>query len=128
MMKVGRSARTTHRTSRRGERGMVTAELGMASLILAVAVVVVAWLVAVLGLLLQCQSTAWEVARQEARGDRAGVRQAKAGAPGGARVGVNRSAGQVRVEVRLAAQPWAGWLPIVPLSAQAAARLEPGVR
>ncbi|MGC3954657.1 MAG: TadE family type IV pilus minor pilin [Propionicimonas sp.] len=105
---------------------MVTAELGMASLVLAVAVVVVAWLVAVLGLLFRCQSTAWEVARQEARGDRAAVQQARDGAPAGARVGVSRSGDQVRVVVELAAQPWAGWLPVVPLTAQAVTRLEPG--
>lgn len=106
---------------------MVTAELGMASLALAVAVVVVAWLVAVLGLLIRCQGTAWEMARQEARGDAVAAQQARASVPGGARIGVSRSAGQVRVVVELAAQPWAGWLPVVPLSAQAVARLEPGV-
>ncbi len=105
---------------------MVTAELGMASLVLAVAVVVVAWLVAVLGLLLRCQSTAWEVARQEARGDQAAAQQARAGAPAGARVGVSRSSGKVTVVVELAARPWAGWLPSVPLSAQAVTLIEPG--
>lgn len=109
------------------ERGMVTAELGMASLLLAVAVVVVAWLVAVLGLVFRCQATAWEVARQEARGDRVAAQQARVGAPVGSRVGVSRAAGQVRVVVELAAQPWADWLPVVPVTAQAVSRLEPGV-
>lgn len=106
---------------------MVTAELGMASLLLAVAVVVVAWLVAVLGLLISCQNTAWEVARGQARGDQAAVRQATAQAPTGARVDVTRSSGKVTVRVELGAQPWANWLPVVPLSAQAAVLLEPGV-
>lgn len=121
----------TH-TARRGrpagrdQRGIVTAELGLASLVVAVAVVVVAWLVAVLGLLMRCQNTAWEVARQEARGDRSGVQQAQSGAPAGARVEVGRSAGQVVVVVELAAQPWVSWLPAVPLTARAVALLEPG--
>lgn len=110
-----------------GERGMVTAELGMASLLLAVAVVVVAWLVAVLGLLFRCQNTAWEVARQQARGDQQAAQHAASKVPPGARVGVHRSSGKVTVQVELGAQPWATWLPVVPVSAQAVALLEPGV-
>ena len=108
------------------ERGMVTAELGLATLLLAVVVVVIAWLVAVLGLLLRCQSTAWEVARQEARGDAAAVRQARAAAPAGTGIEVRRVAGEVTVEVALAARPWPGWLPAVPLTARAVALIEPG--
>ena len=114
------------RDTRSAERGMVTAELGMASLLLAVAVVVVAWLVALLGLLVRCQSTAWEVARQEARGDQEAAALARSGAPAGARVSVRRSSGQVTVVVELAAQPWTEWLPAVPLSARAVALPEPG--
>ena len=122
------TGRTRAHRSRLGEeRGMVTAELGMASLLLAVVVVIVAWLVAVLGLLVRCQNTAWEVARQQARGDQAAARLATSQAPPGARVGVHRSAGKVTVTVELGAQPWAGWLPVVPVSAQAAVRIEPGV-
>lgn len=109
------------------ERGMVTAELGMASLLLAIAVVVVAWLVAVLGLLVRCQNTAWEVARHQARGDQVAAQSATAQAPPGAHVGVTRSSGRVTVLVELGARPWAGWLPVVPLSARAVVLLEPGV-
>lgn len=110
----------------RDQRGMVTAELGLASLLLAMVVGVVVWLVALLGLLIRCQSTAWEVARQEARSDLAAVRQARSEAPVGARIDVRRSAGQVSVRVELDARPWLGWLPAVPLAAQAVALLEPG--
>lgn len=122
----GQSAQPGHR-ARRDEGGMVTAELGMASLLLAVAVVVVAWLVAVLGLLARCQNTAWEIARQEARGDQVAVQRARSSAPPGARVGIDRTSGQVTVRVELAARPWAAWLPVVPLTAQAVTLLEPGV-
>lgn len=109
------------------ERGMVTAELGMASLLLAVAVVVVTWLMGVLGLLVRCQNTAWEVARHQARGDRTAAQLATSHAPAGARVGVHRSSVEVIVVVELAAQPWVTWLPAVPVSARAVALLEPGV-
>ncbi|MGC4153208.1 MAG: TadE family type IV pilus minor pilin [Propionicimonas sp.] len=123
-----RTRTTLSRRSAAGdERGMVTAELGMASLLLAVVIVVVAWLVAVLGLLVRCQNTAWEVARQQARGDQKAAQQATSQAPPGARVGVHRSSGKVTVQVELGAQPWAGWLPVVPLSARAVVLLEPGV-
>ncbi len=111
---------------RSDERGMVTAELGLASLLLAVALVVVVWVVSVLALLARCQQAAWEVARQEARGDRVAAQRARAEAPAGAGIGVSRRSGQVWVVVELAAQPWTDWLPAVPLSARAVASLEPG--
>lgn len=105
---------------------MVTAELGLGSLLLAAAVVVVVWLLAVLGLLVRCQSTAWEVARQEARDDRAAVQRARSEAPEGARIDVRKGSGQVTVVVQLAARPWTDWAPVVPLQASAVALLEPG--
>lgn len=105
---------------------MVTAELGLGSLVLAVALVVVVWLVAVLGLLVRCQGTAWEVARQEARGDRVAGQRARAEAPGGARIDVRKGGGQVTVVVQLAARPWTDWAPVIPLQASAVALLEPG--
>ncbi|MDQ7992535.1 MAG: TadE family type IV pilus minor pilin [Propionicimonas sp.] len=107
------------------ERGMVTAELAVASLLVAVVVVVVGWLVGVLGLAVRCQDTAWEVARQEARGDREASLRARAGAPPGARVAVARGGDQVQVVVELDAKPWLGWLPAVPLRARAATLSEP---
>lgn len=116
---------TGARCPRPGERGMVTAELAVASLAVAGLIVLVGWLAVVLGLAMRCQDTAWEVARQEARGDAAAVRKARAAAPPGARVVVERTAGQVRVAVDLEARPWVAWLPPVPLRLRAVSLAEP---
>lgn len=105
---------------------MVTAELAVASLLVAVVIVVLAWLAVVVGLAARCQDTAWEVARQEARGDTEAVRRARTAAPPGARVAVARHAGQVSVVVDLDARPWVAWLPAVPLRLRAVVLAEPG--
>jgi hypothetical protein len=105
---------------------MVTAELAFASLFAAGFVILLAWVVTLLMLLASCQATAGEVARQEARGDHAAVRQAIADAPPAAEVEIFRSGESVRVQVSLAAQPWASWLPTVPLRAQAQVLAESG--
>lgn len=110
---------------RRGQRGMVTAELAFASIGAALACVLLAWVLALVGLLLRCQATAVEVARQEARGDRPAVARAIAGRPAGARVVVTHDGELVRVRVELAARPWAEWLPPAPLVARAAVQQEP---
>lgn len=107
------------------ERGMVTAELAVASLLVAMAVVLVSWVVAVIGLAVRCQDSAWEVARQEARGDREAAGLAMSTAPPGARVDVARTGRQVRVVVDLEARPWASWLPAVPLRLWAVTLAEP---
>ena len=104
---------------------MVTAELAFASLGAALACVAMAWVVALVGLLLRCQETAVNVARQEARGDLAAVDRAMAGRPTNARITVSRDGQLVRVRVDLAARPWADWLPTVPLGATAAVQQEP---
>lgn len=108
------------------ERGMVTAELAVASLLVGLVIVVLGWLSAVVGLAVRCQDTAWEVARQEARGDTAAARRARTAAPPGAQVVVRRAAGQVDVVVGLDARPWLSWLPPVPLRLRAAVQAEPG--
>ncbi|MCC6496303.1 MAG: hypothetical protein IT193_08590 [Propionibacteriaceae bacterium] len=104
---------------------MVTAELALASIGAALACVLLAWALALVGLVLRCQQTAVEVARQEARGDRAAVVRALADRPRGATVTVRRDRERVRVLVELAARPWAAWLPTVPLSVGAAVQREP---
>jgi hypothetical protein len=109
----------------RGQRGMVTAELAFASIGAALACVLLAWVLALVGLLLRCQATAVEVARQEARGDREAVARVLAERPAGARVAISHDAGRIRVRVELAARPWAEWLPAVPLSARSAVEQEP---
>ena len=104
---------------------MVTAELAFASIGAALACVVLAWVLALVGLLLRCQATAVEVARQEARGDRAAVARVLAERPDGARVAITHDGRRVRVRIDLAARPWAEWLPRVPLTAKAAVEREP---
>ncbi len=104
---------------------MVTAELAFASMGAALACVLLAWTLTLVGLLVRCQDTAAEVARQEARADRSAVAKAVADRPKGAKVDVRQDAEQVTVRVELAAQPWAAWLPTVPLSGSATVLREP---
>jgi hypothetical protein len=109
----------------RGERGMVTAELAFASMGAALACVLLAWVLALVGMILRCQETAVEVARQEARGDRVAVARALTDRPRGAVVTVRHDGARVRVRVELAARPWADWLPSVPLAVAATVLQEP---
>lgn len=104
---------------------MVTAELAFASIGAALACVLLAWTLTLVGLLVRCQDTAAEVARQEARSDHSAVAKAMADRPDGAVVRVLPDAGQVTVVVELSARPWASWLPSVPLSARATVLREP---
>lgn len=108
----------------RQERGMATAELAMASLLVAAVVALAAWVVLALFQLGQCQATANEVARQEARGDAAAVARASADAPPGARVSRAREGGVVVVRVELVSR--LGSVASVPLRAEARVLLEPG--
>jgi hypothetical protein len=103
---------------------MVTAEMAFSSLFAAGFVVLIAWVVAVLALFIRCQSTADEVARQEARGDSHAAAKAIESRPEGAEVSITKAAELVRVRVELQAKPWAEWLPAVPLSVEAAVMLE----
>lgn len=104
---------------------MVTAELAFASIGAALACVLLAWTLTLVGLLVRCQDTAAEVARQEARSDHSAVARAMADRPPGATVRVQQAAGQVTVVVELTARPWADWLPSVPLSVRASVLREP---
>ena len=113
------------RRHRARQRGMVTAEIAFASIGAALATVALAWVLVVLALLVRCQDTAAEVARQEARADRSAVAKAIADRPDGARVKVSSHGDEVRVEVRLDARPWAAWLPAIPVSATATVIREP---
>lgn len=104
---------------------MVTAELAFASIGAALVGVLLAWVLALVGLLVRCQDTAAEVARQEARADRAAVARARADSPAGATISLHQDEEQVTVRVELAARPWVGWLPAVPLAASATVLREP---
>lgn len=108
------------------QRGMVTVELAFAMLGAAGVAVVISWLVTVLGLLIQCQDTAAEVARQEARGDTVAADRARQDRPRDADVTVRRADRAVTVVVALHARPWATWLPAVPLTVQATVLAEEG--
>lgn len=114
-------------THRPGERGSTTIEvaLGLVSLLLAATAGV--WLVLVVILQARIVDTASEIARQEARGDRAAIARAEAQAPAGAVVSRDREQGLAVVTVRLAARPL-GAGPSVPLQARARVLLEPGER
>ncbi len=104
---------------------MVTIELAFASIGAALAGVLLAWTLTLVGLLVRCQDTAAEVARQEARTDHSAVARAVADRPSGAKVIVQQNGEQVTVRVELAARPWAAWLPAVPLVTSATVLREP---
>lgn len=106
------------------QRGMVTVELALAMLGAAGVAVVISWVVTVLGLMIQCQDTAAEVARQEARGDTTAAERARSDRPRGAEVSLREVDGAITVVVVLLARPWAAWLPGVPLRVQAAVLAE----
>jgi hypothetical protein len=76
---------------------------------------------------MRCIDTASEVARQAARGDAAGVRQAERGAPAGAQVHVTAGKKLTTVRVQLTARPFARWLVAVPLHAEAEVVPEPAL-
>lgn len=107
------------------QRGMVTVELAFAAIGAAAGCVLLAWVLTLVGLLVRCQDTAAEVARQEARSDRSASAKAVADRPEGARVTVRQDGEQVSVRVDLDARPWASWLPVVPLTASASVLREP---
>lgn len=111
---------------RRRQRGMVSVELAFGSLGVALAVIAIAWTLALVGLLVRCQDTAAEVARQQARADHSAVAKAVKDRPEGAKVLIDHDEEQVRVKVTLRAQPWVSWLPSVPLQATAVVLREPG--
>lgn len=104
---------------------MVTVELAFASIGAALACVLLAWVMALVGLVVRCQDTAAEVARQEARSDHSAVGRAVSDRPSGATVNVEQDEEQVVVTVELLARPWASWLPAVPVSARASVLREP---
>jgi hypothetical protein len=104
---------------------MVTVELAFGSLGAALACVLLTWTLTLVGLLVRCQDTAAEVARQEARTDRSAVARAVADRPRGATIAVRQDEQQVTVRVDLAARPWASWLPAVPITTSATVLREP---
>jgi hypothetical protein len=109
----------------RDGRGMVTAELAVTTLTALTLLIMMCWGIFLLVIQLRCIDTATAVARQTARGDQVGVAHAKASAPQGAKVVVQRRPELVTVTVRVAVRPLADWLVIVPLQARATVVPEP---
>ena len=112
--------------ARRGDgRGMVTAELAVSTLAALALLTMLSWGIFLIVMQMRIIDTAGEVARQAARGDKAGIARAERDAPVGAVVRVNTSSSVTRVQVRLSARPFADWLVAVPLDAEAEVVPEP---
>ena len=109
----------------RDGRGMVTAELAVTTLTAFTLLIMMCWGIFLLVIQLRCIDTAAAVARQAARDDQVGVAHAKASAPQGATVAVQRRPELVTVTVRVAVRPLADWLVTVPLQARATVVPEP---
>lgn len=106
-------------------RGMVSVELALGTLAAAAGLVLLTWSLVVVMLWTNCNDLATAVARQQARGDQGAVNRILKDRPKGAKVAVRQQAEQITVTVDLQAQPWADWLPAVPLSAKATVIREP---
>ena len=109
----------------RGARGMVTAELAVTTLAAFALLVAMCWGIYLIVTQVRCGDTAAAVARQAARDDRAATARARAAAPPGAVVRVERRPQLVTVTVRMTARPLASWLVGVPLTARAQIVPEP---
>jgi hypothetical protein len=105
---------------------MVTAELAVATLAALALLTMMCWGVYLVVMQLRCTDTAAAVARQVARGDKSAASRARAAAPRGATVVVERRPSLVTVTVRIHARPIAGWMVTVPLQARSEVVPEPG--
>ena len=104
---------------------MVTAELAVSILAALAVLTMLCWGIYLIVMQMRIIDTAGEVARQAARGDKAGVARAEDDAPRGAVVRVSAGPSATRVQVRLTARPFADWLVAVPLQAEAEVVPEP---
>ena len=108
-------------------RGMVTAELAVTTLSAFALLVMLCWGISLVILQLRCVDTAAAVARQAARGDKAGVAHAWSKAPAGAKISMQHRPSVITVTVRVTARPLADWLVAVPLQARAQIVPEPDI-
>src|SRR6478735_9087423 len=111
----------------KASRGMVTAELAVAISAAVIVMVMLCWGIFLLVLQLRLVDTAGAVARQAARGDRAGIGRAEAAAPRGARILLEKGTSSTRVTAQLQADPFGPMLPRVSLKARAEVTNEPGL-
>jgi hypothetical protein len=104
---------------------MVTAEMAVATVAGFVVLTMMCWGIYLVVTQLRCVDAAAAVARQAARADGAAVAKAKAGAPSGAVITIEKHPGLVTVVVRVKARPLGRWLAAVPLEARAQVVPEP---
>jgi hypothetical protein len=112
----------------RDGRGMVTAELAVTILAAFAVLTMMCWGIYLVVTQLRCVDAAAAVARQAARADDAAVAKAKAGAPSGATITIEKRPSLVTVVVRVRARPLGRWLVAVPLEARAQVVPEPAAR
>lgn len=116
---------TLRRPARADGRGMVTAELAVATLAAFALLIMMCSGVYLVITQVRCGDAAAAVARQVARGDTSAVAKARASAPEGATVRIQRTPNLVTVTVAVTARPLAKFLTGVPLTAQADVIPEP---
>jgi hypothetical protein len=109
----------------REARGMVTAELAVTTLAAFVVLTMMCWGIYLVVTQLRCVDAAAAVARQAARDDSSAVVKAKAGAPLGATITIDKRPSLVTVTVKVRARPLGRWLVAVPLEARAQVVPEP---
>jgi hypothetical protein len=106
-------------------RGMVTAELAVTTLAAFAVLTMMCWGIYLVVTQLRCVDAAAAIARQAARADTTAVGKAKAAAPSGATISIDKGPSLVTVTVRVKARPLGRWLPAVPLEARAQVVPEP---
>jgi hypothetical protein len=109
----------------RDARGMVTAELAVTTLAAFAVLTMMCWGIYLVVTQLRCVDAAAAVARQAARDDGRAVVKAKAGAPSGAIITIDKRPSLVTVTVKVRARPLGRWLAAVPLEARAQVVPEP---
>ena len=106
-------------------RGMVTAELAVTTLAAFAVLTMMCWGIYLVVTQLRCVDAAAAIARQAARSDETAVSKAKASAPPGATIAIDKRSNLVTVVVRVTARPLGRWLIAVPLEARAQVIPEP---
>jgi hypothetical protein len=104
---------------------MVTAELAVTTLAAFALLTTMCWGIYLVVTQLRCVDAAAAIARQASRGDTIAVAKAKAAAPSGATIAIEKRPSLVTVTVRVRARPLGRWLVAVPLEARAQVVPEP---
>jgi hypothetical protein len=118
---------TLQTTRAQDGRGMVTAELAVTTLAAFAVLTMMCWGIYLVVTQLRCVDAAAAIARQAARSAEAGVSKARASAPSGATIAIDKRPSLITVVVRVRARPLGRWLVAVPLEARAQVIPEPTV-